>query len=269
MRLVHLFSVASVCAALSACDTPIATSVAAPVDASPVVQDEWVVPWNGVDVSRSLDGYRADLSGLSADRRQELSDAASEITRNCPYNRASVSLPLTVSAVLGRHQALLNDPAFRAVAPEASRHLEGMVTNVATWASIYETLGVADLPAPRAGDYLETQALVLAVDLQAPDDALAALSLALDAVPSLVDGYDPRTLAKIEAAQATLDGAFEGGWPLKIELIAFRNSIEQVMKESRMRATTAPEELQAAFAWLDRDMLALKELIDTFVSLRC
>lgn len=36
-----------------------------------------------------------------------------------------------------------------------------------------------------------------------------------------------------------------------------------------MRATSAPAELQAAFAYLEREMLSLHELIKQFVGLRC
>ena len=32
----------------------------------------------------------------------------------------------------GRHEALLQDPEFLAIAPEAARHLDGMVASVAT-----------------------------------------------------------------------------------------------------------------------------------------
>jgi len=271
MRLVHLFSVASVCAALAACDSPVPASTAAPVDAAPEAStaDALVVPWNAIDVGRSLDRYAEQLRGLEPQTLEELASAASAITRNCPYNRSSVALPLTVQVVLARHEALLNDPDFLSVAPEAARQLDGMVANASTWTSIYTALSVADLPAPVPGDYLHGAGLVTAADLQTPDAALAAMGLTLAAVQGLVDAYDPTTLATIDSANASLSDAFGGGWPLKIEVIAFRNSIEEVMAEARMRSTSPPEELQAAFAALDRDMLALKGLIDTFVALRC
>ncbi len=266
MRLVHLFSVASVCAAFAACDAPEVAS-ADERDRSPAPGAR-IVPGNAVDLDRGLDRSSTSLAGLDRAALEELRQAASELTRNCPYNRSGVAFPMVVGAVLTRHAALLGDPELAAVAPEAARHLAGMVRSVHTWTALYDTLRVAELPEPQEGDYLWGGALMQAQDLRGPDDALAGLSLSLDSVQDLVDACDPQTLARIELAQAALEAGFPGGWPLQVELLALGRSVEQVMDEARLRATTAPPELQAAFAWLDRDMLTLHGLIRQFVAQR-
>lgn len=185
------------------------------------------------------DGVRA----LPADNLAQAREAAAVIVSECPYNRSLVQLPVVMQLVLARH----DDPG-----------LAKLKQAVDLQVSVLDQLGVAALPLPRAGAYLDRDmpGLATAAHLASRVDPIGETRLLTDQIEGLVEAYDPGTTARIDAASEVLSLATQGQWALKGQLAGQREALRQLSAE-----TTDPA--------LKADLDGLEQLISDVMALYC
>ena len=159
------------------------------------------------------------MDSLPKRSRARVEAASHTLVRNCPFNRASVQIPIAMRAVLARHDASTlpteAQPGWKALQ-------EGLDAHVATLGAI----GAAALPLPAEGDYLHhVDGLVDGRALVRLDDPLTPTYRLVDGVSSLVQGYDEATLDRIGAAQEVMRAPTSDTWTLKWHSIGWREGL--------------------------------------------
>ncbi|MFT4626507.1 MAG: hypothetical protein ACI8PZ_005184 [Myxococcota bacterium] len=211
------------------------------------------------------DAVRADVHGATegihqlaahtrtwdAATRAAVRDAARELATQCPYNRATMQLPQVLDGVLARTAGAI--PAIH------REHAGVLAAGVSAHVALLTAIGAADLPTPLHSDYLSKlppAALVSGASLRADPDPIGRTRALLDVLPGLVEGYDPITVDRIDAATATMAAATRDQWPMKLHMLTWRDGIQDLALVAETEAARA--ELKAA-----------DDLLDTLLQQRC
>lgn len=194
--------------------------------------------------TRGVRVARERIDALSGTDRLEARLAAHLLMGNCPWNRASVQLPIALSLVAARHDPARMDPE---VGAEWRRLQVGLAEHVA----LLDQFGVTALRAPLPGDYLatHTDVIVTRAQLDAAADPLAVTRALVDQIPALVAGYDLATGEFIEMDRLQLQAHTAGAWPYPDLLDGWRVAL--VALEPKVRDEALLRDVRAMISVLE------------------
>lgn len=187
---------------------------------------------------------RARIDALQGPDRLEARLAANLLLGNCPWNRASVQLPVALALVAGRHDAARLDGE---VGDAWLRLQLGLAEHVA----LLDPFGVTALRAPLPGEYLANHpdVVLTRIQLHAAADPLAATRPLLDQIPALVDSYDLATREFIEMDSLQLRHHTAEQWPYAGLLDGWREAL--VALEPKIRDEALLRDVRAMIDALD------------------
>ncbi|MBX2797028.1 MAG: hypothetical protein KTR31_05155 [Myxococcales bacterium] len=209
-------------------DVPVSSASAATVPPLPLAAAELTleelaradVRGTAQSTTRVLQHVRA----LDPAQREAASAALRALQVTCPYHRSSVQLPLALRAVVSGIDPMDLDPLIQA---DWQRLLQGLDAQVA----VLDALGV-ELPLPVEGDYLHGRvypdAPLTRAQLAESGDPLADTRPLLASVPFVVDDYDDAIKGVIHGHVEVLDEATAGQWPLKLQILGWRNALKRI-----------------------------------------
>ena len=231
--------------------------------------DDWrALTWDGAQgTRRTLRVLQERFDALPPAKQAELVASARSVTVTCPYNRSLVQIVLAMNEVVQRHDARDMNLAIR---PEWQRLQSGLAEHIA----LYESLGVAELPLPSevellafspyvqpAGEHSPLERrdglLFTAEQVRASDDPIGDMAPLIASIQPIVDTYPEPTKLSIETWRATLTDALQEYWPMKMQLIGWRHTLERI----RVHAADDPE--------LERDLTLLIDTINELTALYC
>lgn len=174
--------------------------------------------------TRATEIVLAEVQGLSATDRRDAARALAKLQVTCPYNRASVQLPIALHQAVSRFDETHLDP----VARSDWRYLErGLAAHVA----ILDALG-ADLPLPAEGDYLHGKlypdAPKTRAEIEQADDPVALTLPLLASIPFVVNDYDAATYEAIGVELAAVEARTAHQWPLDQHLMGWRSALTRI-----------------------------------------
>lgn len=164
------------------------------------------------------------LGELTPAERREAAEAVRVLQVTCPFNRASVQLPLAMHAVISKTDPAELDPLIRS-------DWEYLQTGLESHVAVLDLLG-ADLPIPTEDDYLYGRlfpdAPLTRAQLAASDDPIAATLPLLASIRFVVDSYPPEATERIDRNTAVLSGPTADQWPLNNQILAWRDGLERM-----------------------------------------
>lgn len=150
-----------------------------------------------------MEALAARIDAAPAAARQRDAAATGELATNCPFNRATFMLVLTLDRQLPELDTRPLTPAERA-------QFDLVVRGVTAQARVAEGIGGAELPAPFPGDFLDGDFItgrrwfVDGAAFAVSADPIAETEAVLAQVPELVGAMPSATHARIGAAWRTL-----------------------------------------------------------------
>jgi hypothetical protein len=165
-----------------------------------------------------------NIRSLTPAERDGAAAALRVLQVTCPYNRASVQLPLALDAVVSQTDPGVLDPLIQ---KDWAYLRQGLAAHVA----VLDALD-AHLPLPVEGDYLHGRlypdAPMTRAQLDEAPDPVGATRPLLASIMFVVDGYDAATQERIDANFAMLDGPTMQQWPLKAQIIGWRTALQRM-----------------------------------------
>ena len=194
-----------------------------------------------------MDVAAADDAGCAA-----TPEALRVLQVTCPYNRASVQLPLVLHALVSETDPEALDPLIQSDWAYLRKGLDAHV-------AVLDALD-ADLPLPAEGDYLYGRlypdAPITRAQLADAEDPVWVTRTLLSSIQFVVSEYDDATLATIDEHVAVVESKTAGQWPLKVQIMGWRAALQ------RMQPFLEDE--------AHKDQVAqLIFAIDEYVGLRC
>ena len=194
-----------------------------------------VVTWDGltieelphVDVrgtARSTQVILDIVRSQPADQRQAAADSLKVLQVTCPYNRASVQLPIALHLTVQKTEAGHLDPLIQ-------KDWEYLQQGLADHVAILDALG-ADLPAITEEDYLYGKLFpdgpMTRAELEAKADPVGATMPLLSSIRFVVDDYPAPVKESIDAHFARVDAGTGLQWNLKRQIIGWRAALQKM-----------------------------------------
>ncbi len=213
------------------------------------------VPQNSRDVywtAPAARGVASTVAALPADEQKALRQAASDLVRNCPYNRSMARLPHVIWASMEDSFALLDNNDVVWTSPVIVNRLRQVRDGLQAHRELMVSLGLDPLPAPRRGDYLHGRELWTA-DPAAAGDRIAVLTQAgaqYRKVTPLVDAYPEDVKTLVMEANDAVQAGTASRWPMMTELDAHRVALQEIQILAEHYATSTGDEAGKPFAQL-------------------
>ncbi len=188
----------------------------------------------GVEAAaHNLEILHGDVAAMKPEAKAEMRAAVVELIVNCPYNRASLQLPLLLEGELAPH----DDPELADLKAALARHVD-----------LLEALELDSLELPKAGDNLfeGVAAVHTRASLAAHPDPVGETRVLVDQIKPMVQAYSDETLSRLDAARAVTRPASREQWPLGNQLVGYSVELERVILVTEDEAVRTDARI-----WLD------------------